>query len=355
MMEPVASLTEPHGGNPPSLDFVQFARVVFDHWRVMILLPMALAILASIVSLVLPKYYMARVMFLPERESELPLGNPALTGLASQFGVQLGEGGSQSPRFYADLASSREILERLLWTEVPSRREEGTRPLIDWVQPPSDDSVRRVEKAVKRLGKHIRVNSDLQTGTVRMDVETRDPVVAAAAANHLVQYFNEFNVVTRRSRGGEQRRFVQGRYEEVAVELAAAEQLVTQFLERNRLYESSPELVFEYEQLQRKVGLTHELFRTLARELESARIDEVNDTPVLTIIDNATSPVKRSRPRRTLTVISVALFGVVIALCYVFLAENVQRRMAAGDPNAAVLREYWRRFQTRLSMAWRKR
>lgn len=338
-------------GSPPSLDLVQFARVLVDNWRLVFLTPFLLAVASGALSYAMPKSYRAGVMFLAEREANLLAGAGALAGLAGQLGFQLGSSSGQSPRFYADLAGSREMLERLLSTEMPPSGEVEARMLIDWIEPPMEDSVKRVQRAVRRLNNAIEVVADLQTGTVRVELEAPDPIVAAAAANHLVEYFNDFNVVTRRSQAQERRGFVQERYEEVAGELGEAESAVKDFLERNRLYQDSPELMYGYERLQRVVQLRHEVFITLAREVETARIEEVNDIPVLTVIDRAIPPVERSSPRRKLIVISVGLFSFVVMVVAAFILENVRRRLAAQDPNALALQGRWQRLRARLSPA----
>lgn len=343
--------TEDLVSSPPSLDLVQFARVLVDSWRLVFLTPFLLAVASGALSYAMPKSYRASAMFLAEREGDLLAGAGGLSGIAAQLGFQLGSSPGQSPRFYVDLAGSREMLERLLSTEMPPSGEVEARVLIDWIEPPMEDSVKRVQRAVRRLDNAIAVVADLLTGTVRVELEAPDPIVAAAAANYLVEYFNDFNVVTRRSQAQERRRFVQERYEEVTGELAQAETAVKGFLERNRLYRDSPELMYEHDRLQRVVQRRHEVFVTLAREIETARIEEVNDTPVLTVIDHATPPIRRSRPRRTFIVISIGLFSFVVMVVAAFILENVRRRLAAQDPNALALQGRWQRLRARLSPA----
>lgn len=332
---------------PPTLDLIQFLRIVADHWRGIVITAVSAGLVGAAVSLVLPKYYRAEVVFLPERGATAALRG-ALAGLA-QFGLQLGlEAEGESPRIYQDLAMSRSILERLLWTPVPSVGNVPERPLIDWILPPQDDSTKRVQQAVQELAKAIEIRSDLQTGVVRVALEARSAVVASAAANRLVEYFDDFNVSKRKSRAQERRRFVEVRYREARGELAEAEAEAVRFLERNRLFQTSPELVQAYERLQRQLQVRQEVSLTLARELETARISEVNDTPVLTLIDTATPPALRHRPRRTFITIAMGMLGFVVGLGYAFVREHVERRAAGGDPDIAALGDRWRTLRSRV-------
>src|SRR5437870_1254193 len=66
-------------------------------------------------------------------------------------------------------------------------------------------------RGVKRLDELIAVRVDVQTSIVRVSVDTRDPGLAAAVANRLVEYLNEFNTHKRQSQARERRRFSEER------------------------------------------------------------------------------------------------------------------------------------------------
>src|SRR5438132_8548828 len=51
------------------------------------------------------------------------------------------------------------------------------------------------------------------------------------------------------------------------------------------------------------VDIRQEVSLTLRREYETARIEEVNDTPVITVIDPPVPPHERSSPKRLLLVL----------------------------------------------------
>ena len=113
------------------------------------------------------------------------------------------------------------------------------------------------------------------------------------------------------------------------------------FLERNRSYESSPQLVFAYQGLQRRLNTAQELYLTLLREFETARIEEVNDTPVLTVIDAAVPPRRKSHPRRLLI---VGVSTAVAAAAAVFLAmmtDYLREAEKSGAADYLSLRTSW--------------
>src|SRR5438876_6296880 len=87
--------------------------ILLKRWRAVIGIPVIAALAVLGISFLIPPTYTATSSFVPEvrSQSRLPAG---LVGLVSQFNIPLGLDGSESPRFYADVARSRKILDRLL-------------------------------------------------------------------------------------------------------------------------------------------------------------------------------------------------------------------------------------------------
>jgi uncharacterized protein involved in exopolysaccharide biosynthesis len=67
------------------------------------------------------------------------------------------------------------------------------------------------------------------------------------------------------------------------------------------------------------VQVKQEVYLTLAKAYEEARIAEVRDIPVLTVIDSAVAPVRRSFPRRKLNTLLGLLLGAIGGLALVLL------------------------------------
>jgi uncharacterized protein involved in exopolysaccharide biosynthesis len=242
------------------------------------------------VSLVLPSYYTSSVSFVPE-EPPTPSLPAGLTGLAAQLGVMPGIRG-RSPEFYARLLNGRHLREAL----VRAGFADG-RTLFDYYGTGGHrDSV---ERAIRKLGKDYSVSVDRATSIVRVDVELRDPEFAAEVANMFMVQIDSFNVQLRRSTARERRLFTEARLGEAQMRLSEAEATLRDFLNQNRAG-NAPALQFERGRLERRVSVAQELYLNLARSAQTARIDEVNDTPVISIVAPAYVPMRRSRPRRLL-------------------------------------------------------
>ncbi len=272
-------------------------------------------------ALMWPPKYAAVASFIPEQTSPSRLPS-ALGNLATQFGVSVPSDPQQSGRFYADLLLSRRVVERVLLGRYVSTSPVAgadSATLLDVLSIRGRDSLERLQKGVKKLRAAMSVDPDIRTNVVTLTLTARDPYLAAAVANRFVEAVNEFNTRIRRSQAGRRRLFVEQQTDSAARELRVAEDRLKIFYEQNRLWNQSPALQYRLGQLQRQVDIEKEVYLTLRRNLETARIDEVNDLPLISVIDLAV-PSREREPRRAVIVLATLLVGMLLSLSSVYAA-----------------------------------
>jgi uncharacterized protein involved in exopolysaccharide biosynthesis len=138
---------------------------------------------------------------------------------------------------------------------------------------------------------------------------------------------NQFNLETRRSQAASERTFTEQRVQEVRHELRRAEDDLQRFLQRNRDYRNSPQLTFEQDRLAREVAVRQALYTTLSQALEKAKIEEVRDTPVITVVERPEMPAKpdgRGLLRKGLLALVV---GTAIGVGFVLGRDRLDRRV----------------------------
>jgi len=344
------------------LTLVGALNALLRRWRLVFGLPILLALLTLGGSFLLPPTYTATTTFVPETrgQTRLPSG---IAGLAGQLGVPLGVEPSQSPQFYGDVVRSRALLERALLSRYPDPRARNGAPdsttLLRALRVTGRSPADSLARGVKRLNQLISVRADVQTSIVRVSVDARYPALAAAVANRLIEYLNEFNTQHRQSQARERRKFTEQRVAAADSELRRAEEAVRTFYERNRGWQQAPELVFEEGRLRRQVDVSKEVYLTLKREHETARIEEVNDTPVITVIDPAVPPQRKSQPQPALFGAVAFLFTGVFALFWAFGAEHISRLRRTDDLEyremVSLLRRLRREARQMLSRGIRRR
>jgi uncharacterized protein involved in exopolysaccharide biosynthesis len=311
-------------------------------------------VVGGAIALLKPAMYEASFSFVPQSAQDDPRGS--LSSLAGQLGISLGGGGStgQSPQLYADILTTREVLGAIA-TDTVSPDAGRRESVADFLGISDRDEAVRRERTFQELRRKV-VSSSVATrttGAVKVTVRTRSAQVSLVIAQRLIDGLNQFNLVTRQSQAGQERRFIETRLAEAKRLLRASEDALQSFLQQNRAIGNSPQLTFEQERLQRDVSLQQQVVASLAQQYETARIREVRDTPVITILERpvlAALPQPRGRVTVLLLATGLACF---VAVGYVLARAGWSRQRtidaAAGDYRT--LETEWQRFRERLPHA----
>ncbi len=338
------------GGPPPDeLLLTNIARPIVRRWRLVLAVPLATAGLALLLAVVWPRSYMAQASFTPEQPSGATgsaiasaIGSiGSLGGLMGSVGgvpTSLASGGSTSPDFFVSLLQSRELLTATLTSAFDDPAEPGRRrPLVELLRPRGGTAARRMGNAVRKLEKQAAPSVDRRAGIVSLRVTLPDPELAAAVANRMTELLNQYNLERRQFSSREQRRFISGRLAQAEQELRTAERAESAFLVQNRGFAGSPRLEEQALRLAREVRVQQDVVLGLRKSFEDARIAEVRDTPVLTIVDHAAPPDRPANPKPVLWAVLGGIVGGFGVLVYVFTAAARTRaarvaESAAHDP-----------------------
>jgi tyrosine-protein kinase Etk/Wzc len=318
------------------ISFFELLTPIVRRWKTVVGTALACGVVAAIFLLVQRPVYTAQTNFTPETPSNSGLASSlaGLAGLAGQLGIGSNTSAGVSPEFFARLLQSRELLRSVLLTEFDDPKAQGTKhTLLDLTEVPGRNLEERLQIGARHLTSSTEATVDKSTGIVTLEVEMYSPVLAAAVANRMIELLNKFNLERRQSQSHEQRRFAGDRLAAAEQELRDAERAQLRFLQTNRQYVGSPMLEFQAAQLERAVQVKQEVFLTLTKAFEEARIAEVRDTPVLTVVDPAVAPARRTRPKRVLGTTLAMLAGGMLGIIAVYVGafRNRVRRDSAPD------------------------
>lgn len=335
------------------ISLVGEVNVLLRHWRLVVVLPLAMALVAVAGTLIRGRAYQAESRFTPQAEEN---NAGRLAGLAAQFGVNLGEGANpnESVEFYTELLASRDLLRAAVQTEYrfaigPGSRDTISGTLVEIYRVAGRTADERLLAAVDILQKHVVVSTGLRrAGIVTLTTSARWPALAVATNRRLLELINDFNLQQRQSQAREKRHFIEGRIAQVREELQSAEGDLARFLEQNRQYQSSPRLVFEAERLQRRLELVQQVYTTLAKAFEEARIEEVRSTPVITVMDNPEGSARRAG-RLRLRVLVGAMLGGILAVILAFTRDYVRRERSLRPQQYQEFERLWHTIAVTLS------
>lgn len=257
-----------------------------DKWLIVALTGLS-GLLAIAYALLATEWYRADVLLVPAQQDAMSGFGEQLGGLAALAGMATAPSDASTSEAIAVLQSRAFAREFIEDNRLASAFTDGSPVAANPAAAPAD-----MRQAVRFFHENVlRVSEDRDTGHVVLSVEWTDPALASSWANTLVARINA------RMR---QRALKEA---EANVEYLQAE------LETNKL---AP--------IQQSIG------RLLETELQKLMLARGREDYSFRIVDPATAPDRRARPKRTLIVLSAAFLGGVLALLVVFARNAFSKR-----------------------------
>lgn len=338
----VSGPAEPIHVESEEFSIISLVNTVLRHRWLIILLAVIAAGYQAYRASKLPFVYSTEAQFMPKGSR----GQSQIQGLAQQFGIAVGGGdASQSPAFYVDLLKSRPLLSSVAEQQYRIRTDKGVRTgnlaELYGIRHNNPEVVR--SRVVNRLKGQINPNVSARTGVITISVWAKYPELAVQIARNVLDEVNVFNLNNRQQTASAERAFIEKRLADAQSQLSNAENNLQVFLTENRDFRSSPTLTLEFDRLNRAVASRQSLYNALATSYEQAKIEEVRDLPVITVLEPPELPIEpdpRGGKRKTLLGLIIGLFaGIVIAFVIDRVAVNKNVRSDEFAEFAALKRE----------------
>ncbi|MFZ0395263.1 MAG: GNVR domain-containing protein [Terracidiphilus sp.] len=97
-----------------------------------------------------------------------------------------------------------------------------------------------------------------------------------------------------------------------------------------------PALGLTYYDLERKVHVDEELWETLTKEYEIAKVEEVKQVPTVRVLDVANVPERKSAPSKRLIVMIGTVLAVLVAFLVVFGLDRWEEMDPAAEPKQLI-------------------
>jgi uncharacterized protein involved in exopolysaccharide biosynthesis len=311
-----------------SVSMFAYANILLRR-RYLLLLPFALAFIAGARSLLSPRLYTATASFIPQ-EPNTP--QSSLGAIASQFGLATGKASANSPQFYGDLLMSREVLRDVILTQYQDSASGFKGNLIDYFKEDTGDPHNDLIRAMEHLRLVVGTSTDPKTGLVSFDVDTRYPGLSEKVSRRFLALVTDYNMNRRQSVARAEREFVDKQLADARSELDQAENALASFRKRNRHFSpDAADLVAEDARLQRLVSVHQQLFLSLNQSYQTARLEEVRNTPVVSLVERPEGLVEpRSRGTGRKVFLAFAI-GVVLAVGIAVVSEYMTRSRKSQD------------------------
>ncbi|MGB8582546.1 MAG: GNVR domain-containing protein [Candidatus Sulfotelmatobacter sp.] len=368
--------------------------LLLERKRFLVRFVVGAAVLAAIVSLLLPVQYEAKIALLPPAQNSSigssllgQLGSiGALGSLASLAGGSLG---IKNPAdMYVSLLQSRTV-------------EDAMIQRFGLMQ---EYRVKKMSEARKAFEHHTTAVAGAKDGLIRLTVEDHDPKRAAELANGYVEEFRRLSASLAITEAARRRLFFQQQVDQAKQSLTAAEDAMTKTQQstgvlqidsqaraliesaavlraqvvakevqiegmRSFATDDNPNLVLakqelaalqaqlarvagsqtdagsdinlskgrvtgsgmEYLRRYRDLKYQETVFELLAKEYEVAKLDEAREGAIVQVVDPAVPPDTKSSPHRTLIVLGATILAFFFAVFWVWLRRNLDNAFALPE------------------------
>jgi len=340
--------------DPSALSILHFLNVLLRYRGAFVVVAATVVVFVLGSHILKERTFTATTSFMPQARRALSSTN----ALAAQLGISVGGGDAgESPQFYLELLKTHEILNMIAASPFPLRSG-GTGPLERVYKISASNEPLARDAAIKRLISQLRAVASTKTGIISVTVTTADPALSVAIAKMLLNALGKFNLERRHTQATAEREFAEARMHDAASRLGSAEMRLQDFLQVNRDFRGAPRLMFEQDRLAREVAMRQELYTSLAKGYEQAKLDEVRETPTITVIqppDMPSSADPRGLVKRGLLALLVGVFfGTAAAFARQYLARAKEHEVdefaefsALKEETLANLRHPVRSFRRR--------
>lgn len=315
--------------------FVQFVELFWQHRKQIAKIVFLTMIITATLSLLLSNKYAATTTILPDIEilsAAQQLGS--LQQLASSVGITAGV--TSPSQLYPNIILSEVILRPVIYDKYATEKFDSLVTLIQYWEYDDEDENQNFEDCLTRLReKVISLDVDKETFVITLSVETTEPKLSADIANRITAQLDTYQRYFRSTNASEQRKFLEGRIDEVKKDLTKAEENLKNFREKNRKVADSPELLLEQARLQREVDLNSAMFIELKKQYELAKLEEIKNTPVVQILDKARPPAEKSGPKRSIIVLVAGFLSFTFVTVWLVMTNYINQ---AATQNASVAR-----------------
>jgi uncharacterized protein involved in exopolysaccharide biosynthesis len=361
------------------IDLRELFRALSRRRRLILGITAASAVVALVVSLLLPVYYKAETRILPPQEKGSNLAAQLMGQAGGLIALAGGAAGVKSQgELFVAMTKSRTVLDRMVDRFNLMKLYEG----------------KYREDARKKLVESLKVQEDRKSGIISLTVEDRDPKRAAEMANAFVEELKSVAGGLAISEAGQRRMFFEDQLRQTKDSLARAEEEVKGFQQRTGAFqvdaqakaiiegianlrariavkeveakvlrsfataqnpdlqrteeevralrielekvesgkgrgfdplmssERVPAIGMEYLRKLRQLKYNETLYELLVKQFELAKLDEARDAVVLQVIDRAVPPERKSRPHRAQIVLLATVTMLFLSVFIVLLLEH---------------------------------
>lgn len=314
-----------------------FLLIISQQLKIVLLIPFIFTFLTFtyIQFIKKPLYESSATILLPQNASTSYSG---ISGIASQFGVNMPTENVvdlSSPTLYPELLTSRtfadKVVDKEVYLEKYGKKISILAALTYGDGKPKLSREMLISQATKTLNnQYIQFNQFPKSSISTLKILAPEPRFAQDLANIILIELDSLNRFFKSQNVKEKTFFIDERISTVSSELSNSESRLKNFKEKNRQI-LSPSLQLDQDRLARDVEVKKSIYLTLKQQLELSKIEEVQQTSIVQILDRPQLPMGPSNKNLKMSLL-ISLFvgfaiGIILALGRAYMnSDNIDER-----------------------------
>ena len=315
--------------NSDEIDLIELLKTVWDGRKQVIIMSFVFALIGVAVALLSPVIYSSSTTFInSQTESNSPSG---LSGVASLVGINLGafSGSEIPPTIYPQIGESVEFKRSLLKSTIDKEKQIKLESfLADYNQIKTPETTENNKLFISEYEHRL---FGLINNIISISVNQKDDFVTITANMPKSEYaanvcinareILQETVINNRIKSAKQKLdYSEKQLKSKRIEFEEIQNKLAYFNDSNlNLVTSS--VINKRNKLEAEFEIINAVMIELTKQVEQRKLRVSEDTPVFSIIKEASMPVMRSSPKRTQMVLIYVFIGLVISVLYAIIKK----------------------------------
>tara|TARA_B100001248_G_scaffold71828_1_gene50896 strand:- start:3636 stop:4637 length:1002 start_codon:yes stop_codon:yes gene_type:complete len=313
------------------IDLIPIVKKVWTNWKLVFRVSVFFALIGVVVALLSPIIYTSSSTFI--LSSGIDDKSSSIGGVASLVGINLGgmTNDSQIPAImYPTVVESVEFKRKVLDEYIDQNKTLKLKSfLIDYYNVNLDDFTTKNndffvsegdDNLFKILEKIIKISVNEKDGFVSISANMPTSEYAANTCVNARKILQTIVINTKIKSAKENLNFTQEQLNLKKIEFDEMQDRIAYFEDSN-LNIINSKYKNELSKLRAEFQIINSVYTELSKRLEQSKLQVNQDTPVFSIVKEASMPVLRSSPKRTRMVLIFGVLGLLISVLYLICKE----------------------------------
>lgn len=182
---------------------------------------------------------------------------------------------------------------------------------------------KKQEKVRKMISEQVTLNLDAKQGFITLQAAFPEAFLSAQVADQARELLQKYITRFKIEKASDKLSFIEQRYQEKKKEFEKAQTRLAYFSDQNKNVTSAVART-EESRLQGDYTIAMNVYNELAKQLEQAKIQVKEETPVFSILEPAAVPREKSKPKRPLIVFICLFLGGIVGMGMIFGKEYLK-------------------------------